>query len=128
MLVFTRAPDDEIVIGNDIRIRILAIHGSTVKLGITAPRQITIHRGEVWEQIARQNLAAARSAEALDLPLGGILPAAPQVPARPADTPLGGLTGGTEQEGHPSASSCSRERREYHGGGTDAATPTSRRK
>ena len=64
MLVFTRQVEDEIVIGADIRVKILEVGGGSVKLGIIAPREIPVHRAEVYEQIARQNLAAAEGARA----------------------------------------------------------------
>jgi carbon storage regulator len=75
MLVFTRQAGDEVVIGDGIRVRVLSISGTTVRLGVAAPREVPVHRAEVYEQIVAQNLAAAYSAataEVLNLP--GSLP------------------------------------------------------
>ncbi|MBN1571499.1 MAG: carbon storage regulator CsrA [Acidobacteria bacterium] len=61
MLVFTRKKDESLVIGNEIEVTILNIGSGTVKVGITAPRHISVHRHEVFEAIKRENLAAAQS-------------------------------------------------------------------
>lgn len=49
MLVLSRREEQEIRIGPDIRIRVLRVSGSTVKLGIEAPRQTSILRAELGE-------------------------------------------------------------------------------
>lgn len=59
MLVLTRKTDEAIVIGNDIEVIITRVDGDSVKLGIKAPREVTIYRKEVLEQIRESNLEAA---------------------------------------------------------------------
>ena len=61
MLVFTRKKGESLVIGNDVEITILGLGPGNVKVGIKAPRHISVHRQEVYEAIKRENLAAARS-------------------------------------------------------------------
>ena len=61
MLVFTRKKDESLVIGNEIEVTILNIGSGSVKVGITAPRHISVHRHEVYEAIRKENLAAAQS-------------------------------------------------------------------
>jgi carbon storage regulator len=61
MLVFTRKKDESLIIGNDIEVTILSISASSVKVGIRAPRNISVHRNEVYEAIKSENLAAAQS-------------------------------------------------------------------
>jgi carbon storage regulator len=61
MLVFTRKKDESLVIGNEIEVTILNIGSGSVKVGITAPRHISVHRHEVFEAIRSENLAAAQS-------------------------------------------------------------------
>lgn len=61
MLVFTRKREESLVIGNEIEIKVLSIGKDHVKLGIRAPRHISVHRWEVFEAIKTQNQAAAKS-------------------------------------------------------------------
>ncbi len=59
MLVLTRRTNQSIVIGDDIEITIVEIKGDQVRLGIAAPRHISVHRKEIYEQIKQENLQAA---------------------------------------------------------------------
>ena len=59
MLVLTRRVEEKIKIGDNIVVSILSIEGSIVKIGIDAPREVTILRMEVLEQIKKENIAAA---------------------------------------------------------------------
>ena len=54
MLVFTRKLGDKVCIGDDVKVHVLSIVGDTIKLGINAPRRVPVHRGEVFEEIKRQ--------------------------------------------------------------------------
>jgi carbon storage regulator len=55
MLVLTRKPDQSIMVGNEIEITVLEVRGEQVRLGIRAPRNVTVHRKEVFEQIKQEN-------------------------------------------------------------------------
>jgi carbon storage regulator len=61
MLVFTRKKGESLVIGNEIEVTILSLGTGSVKVGITAPRHISVHRHEVFEAIKKENLAASQS-------------------------------------------------------------------
>jgi carbon storage regulator len=61
VLVFTRKKGESLVIGNEIEITILNIGSGNAKVGISAPRHISVHRSEVYEAIKRENLAASKS-------------------------------------------------------------------
>lgn len=61
MLVLARKRDQSIMIGDDIEIIIVDVHGDQVKLGITAPRHIPVHRKEIYEEIQRENIRAAEA-------------------------------------------------------------------
>jgi len=61
MLVFTRKKGESLVIGNEIEVTILNVGSGGVKVGITAPKHISVHRHEVFEAIRRENVAAAQS-------------------------------------------------------------------
>ena len=59
MLVLSRKIKESIIVGDDVEIQIIDIKGDQVKLGINAPRSISIFRKEVFEEIQKENLAAA---------------------------------------------------------------------
>jgi len=60
MLVLSRKRDESIIIGDDVVVTIIDIKGEQVKLGVSAPKYISIHRKEVYEAIQAENLAASR--------------------------------------------------------------------
>lgn len=53
MLVLTRKPDEIVVIGDNIVVKVVAINGNKVRLGFAAPPELPIHRQEIAERIAR---------------------------------------------------------------------------
>jgi len=61
MLALTRKKGESIIIGDNIEVKILDIEGDRVRLGIEAPREISIHRQEVYKQIQEENKAALKS-------------------------------------------------------------------
>jgi len=66
MLVLTRKVDESIMIGDMVEVKVLGIDGSSIKLGIQAPREVPVHRKEVYEEIRKENLSATQ-APPLDL-------------------------------------------------------------
>ena len=61
MLVFTRKLDEAIMIGDGIEIRVLRIGRDGVRLGVTAPVEIAVHRREIYEMVSAANASAASS-------------------------------------------------------------------
>jgi len=59
MLVLTRRLGETIVIGDDVVIKIVDIHGKQIRIGIEAPSEISVYRGEIYERIMLENKAAA---------------------------------------------------------------------
>jgi carbon storage regulator len=66
MLVLTRKPGESIMIGDDIEVRVLAIAGDKVKLGIRAPREVPVFRREIYVELAQENPRRSSSAEVDD--------------------------------------------------------------
>jgi carbon storage regulator len=96
MLVLSRKKDESIVINNDITIVVVEIRGDKVRLGVEAPKEVPVHRREVYEAIARSEPVAAG-----EVSVSGTAPAtieisveavAPTPPCADAST-CGGATG-----------------------------------
>ena len=68
MLVLSRQRDESIMIGDDVEITIVDVRGDKVRLGITAPKCIPVHRREIYDAIQREK---AQKAEAEAKELGG---------------------------------------------------------
>jgi carbon storage regulator len=66
MLVLSRKLGERIVIGNDVVVTILEIRGESVKLGVDAPRTISVHRQEIYEEIRQANQAAMPTPASVD--------------------------------------------------------------
>jgi carbon storage regulator len=60
MLVLSRQRDETIMIGDNIEVTVVDIRGDKVRLGINAPKEISVHRKEVYDAIRRENKAAAQ--------------------------------------------------------------------
>lgn len=65
MLVFTRKIDDAIIIGDGIEVRVLRVGRDSVRIGVTAPPHVPVHRREIYDQIRQANASAAADSGAL---------------------------------------------------------------
>jgi len=92
MLVLSRGPEEAIVIGDQVEVRILEVRGDRVRLGIVAPTEVSVHRKEVYLSIQEENRAAA-AAEAMGLE-GAIGLLGRHAGARPAPAGPGATLGG----------------------------------
>ena len=70
MLVLTRKKNQSIVINDNIEIILLDIQGDQVRIGVNAPKSVSVHRKEVFEEIQEENRKAA---EVGNVSLGGLL-------------------------------------------------------
>jgi carbon storage regulator len=70
MLVLTRRPGESIVVGHNIVITLIEVKGGQVRIGIDAPRDIDVHRLEIYEQVRSENQAAVADAQNAKLALG----------------------------------------------------------
>lgn len=59
MLVLSRRPQQSLLIGNDVVVTVLEVNGDTVRIGITAPPEVDIHREEVYLDLMKSNAEAA---------------------------------------------------------------------
>ena len=62
MLALARKKGQTIIIADNIEITVLSVRGEQVKIGIEAPREISVHRKEIYDQIVIENKLAAESA------------------------------------------------------------------
>ncbi len=83
MLVLTRRSSQSIVIGKDIVVTVLEVRGDQVRIGVSAPRDVDVHREEVFLELQEANRSAASpSAEAVEA-LGQLLPPTTGQPEQP---------------------------------------------
>lgn len=64
MLILSRRTDESIVIGDDVTITILSVKGKQVRIGITAPSDVSVHREEIYQRIQSGDSADTDSSEA----------------------------------------------------------------
>ncbi len=55
MLILTRRTGEAVIIGDNVRIAVLDIRGNQVRLGVEAPREVTVHREEVYRRIVEEH-------------------------------------------------------------------------
>jgi len=60
MLIITRRPGEKIILGEDVTITVMEVSGQTVRIGIDAPKSLSIYREEIWAAVKDENQAAAR--------------------------------------------------------------------
>ena len=95
MLVLSRRKDETIMIGDEVEITIVDVRGDTVRLGIKAPRSVSVHRKEIYDAIQAENIAAAKESAPDQTAVGGLgslLKGGAGEAVRPSA--LGKLTGG----------------------------------
>ena len=64
MLIITRKPGEKIMLGDDVTVEVIEVSGSSVRIGIAAPRSLPVYREEIWAAVKEENAAAAATADA----------------------------------------------------------------
>jgi carbon storage regulator len=59
MLIITRRPGEKIMLGDDVVIEVIEASGSSVRIGIDAPKSIPVYREEIWAAVKEENAAAS---------------------------------------------------------------------
>ncbi|MGH8218303.1 MAG: carbon storage regulator CsrA [Steroidobacteraceae bacterium] len=57
MLILTRRVGETVMIGNDVTVTVLGVKGNQVRVGINAPKNVAVHREEIYERIKREQQA-----------------------------------------------------------------------
>jgi carbon storage regulator len=65
MLILTRRVGETVIIGNDVDVTVLGVKGNQVRLGVKAPREVTVHREEIYQRICREQQNGNGAAEVI---------------------------------------------------------------
>ena len=61
MLILTRRVGETVMIGNEVTVTVLGVKGNQVRIGVNAPKDVAVHREEIYERIKREEDQEARS-------------------------------------------------------------------
>jgi carbon storage regulator len=62
MLILTRRVGETLMVGDDVTVTVLGVKGNQVRIGVNAPKDVAVHREEIYERIRKENEAGANKA------------------------------------------------------------------
>lgn len=68
MLILTRRVGETLMIGDDVTVTVLGVKGNQVRIGVNAPRDVAVHREEIYERIKREQAAQAAAQQGGEVP------------------------------------------------------------
>ncbi|NEX21769.1 carbon storage regulator CsrA [Thiorhodococcus mannitoliphagus] len=66
MLILTRRVGETLMIGDEVTVTVLGVKGNQVRIGVNAPRDVAVHREEIYERIKREQAEVGQGADTVN--------------------------------------------------------------